>query len=597
MSKKNIKFMCTAFRDGFQSVYGARVLTKDFLPAVEAARDAGINWFEAGGGARFQALYFYCNEDAFAMMDAFRNAAGKDAELQTLSRGINVVGLESQSSDVIKMHADLFHKHGISAMRNFDALNDINNIRYSAQCIKDAGLKHQVSISMMGLPPSCSGAHDPDFYEKTLKNILDAEIPFDSVCFKDASGTALPKTIFETVKRARNLLGNDVMIHYHTHESSGMAMLAYMAAIEAGANAVDLSLSPLSGGSCQPDIATLWNALRGTDFSLDIDIQKVLKAEEVLNDCMAKYFFPPEAMRVEPNMPWSPLPGGALTANTQMLRDNGMMDKFHDISVAMGDVVKKGGFGTSVTPVSQFYFQQAFNNVIFGEWQKIADGFGKMVLGYFGKTPVEPDAEIVKIAAEQLKLEPTTKTPLEINDADETKGLDAARKLLEEASLPITDENLFIVATCKDKGITYLKGEAKVMVRYKEKESAACSSDIKTISINNQNYCVKFVQDGVAEVNGKTYNFDIQDGKKETVSSSKPTASAGGASIVSPMPGTMWKILLKAGDAVKAGDVIMILESMKMEIEIKATVDGTISKIMVSESQHITTGQELAKIG
>src|SRR5690606_32320353 len=107
-------------------------------------------------------------------------------------------------------------------------------------------------------------------------------------------------------------------------------------------------------------------------------------------------------------IPWSPMPGGALTANTQMLRDNGIMDRYADIIKAMSDVVRKGGFGTSVTPVSQFYFQQAFNNVMFGEWQKIAEPYGRMVLGYFGRTPVPPDPEVVRLASEQLQLEPTT---------------------------------------------------------------------------------------------------------------------------------------------------------------------------------------------
>ena len=184
--------MCTAFRDGFQSIYGARVLTNDFLPALHAARDAGITYFEAGGGARFQSLYFYCNEDAFSMMDTFREATGPEANLQTLSRGINVVGLESQSSDIIKMHADLFKKHGISTIRNFDALNDVNNLIYSGQSIVDAGLKHQVCVTMMELPPGCTGAHDTVFYTDTLRKILNADIPYDSVCFKDASGTAVP---------------------------------------------------------------------------------------------------------------------------------------------------------------------------------------------------------------------------------------------------------------------------------------------------------------------------------------------------------------------------------------------------------------------
>lgn len=199
---KKVDFMCTAFRDGFQSVFGARVFTKDFMPAVDAARKAGITHFEAGGGARFQALYFYSNEDAFEMMDEFRRVAGPDANLQTLSRGVNVVGLDSQPRDIIDLHAKMFKKHGMTTIRNFDALNDVNNLIDSGNSIHNAGLKHEVTVTMMSLPPGTTGAHDPEFYEKTLRNILDAGIPFDSICFKDASGTSTPKTVYETIKRA-----------------------------------------------------------------------------------------------------------------------------------------------------------------------------------------------------------------------------------------------------------------------------------------------------------------------------------------------------------------------------------------------------------
>lgn len=152
MAKKNVNFMCTAFRDGFQSVYGARVLTEDFMPAVSAAREAGITYFEAGGGAMFQSPYFYCNEDSFHMMDRFREVAGPDANLQTLARGVNIVCLDSASSDVIRLHAKLFKKHGITTIRNFDALNDVNNLIFSGRCIHEAGLKHQVVVTMMALP-------------------------------------------------------------------------------------------------------------------------------------------------------------------------------------------------------------------------------------------------------------------------------------------------------------------------------------------------------------------------------------------------------------------------------------------------------------
>ena len=465
MSRKKIDVMITAFRDGFQSVYGARVLTADFLPALEAAVQAGLDHFEVGGGARFQSLYFYCNEDAFNMMDACRRVAGPQANLQTLSRGVNVVGLDSQSSDIIELHARLFRKHGMTTIRNFDALNDVDNLDYSGRCIAAAGLKHEVCVSMMGLPPGLEGAHTPEFYLKTLKDILAAGIPFDSVCFKDASGTSTPKTVHETLKLARRSVPEGTRLIFHTHETAGTSTLCNMAALEGGADGLDLSMAPVSGGTGQPDVVAMWHALRGTDYDLGVDVAKVLQAEEVFKDCMKDYFLPPEAMRVEPMIPFSPMPGGALTTNTQMMRDHNSLHRFPEIIAAMEEVVRRGGFATSVTPVSQFYFQQAFNNVFFGPWARVAEGYGRMVLGYFGRTPTRPDPEIVQLAREKLGLEPTTQSPRQMNDADPTRGRAAAERALREAGLPVSDENVFIAATCREKGILFLKGEATVSVR------------------------------------------------------------------------------------------------------------------------------------
>jgi pyruvate carboxylase subunit B len=199
--------MCTAFRDGFQSVYGARVFSKDFLPVVEAASAAGIKHFEAGGGAMFQSPYFYANEDAFTMMDNFRKAAGPDANLQTLARGVNVVGLDSQPRDIIKLHAQLFKKHGITTIRNFDALNDVNNLIYSGQCIHDAGLKHEVVVTMMELPPEL-------LVQRKLIPLssisipyptrsLDAGIPFDSVCLKSIRYFCAPEGVRDNKRRPK----------------------------------------------------------------------------------------------------------------------------------------------------------------------------------------------------------------------------------------------------------------------------------------------------------------------------------------------------------------------------------------------------------
>jgi pyruvate carboxylase subunit B len=601
MSKKKVQFMCTAFRDGFQSVFGARVLTPDFIPALEAARDAGMTYFEAGGGARFQSLYFYCQEDAFAMMDTFRATTGADANLQTLARGVNVVGLESQPSDVIKMHAELFARHGISTIRNFDALNDVNNLIYSGRAITEAGLKHQVCVTLMQLPPGCSGAHDPDFYEKTLRDILDADVPFDSVCFKDASGTSVPSTVHETIRRARKMLPEGTHIHFHTHETAGASVSAYRAALDAGADAIDLSLRPVSGGTSQPDVLVMWHALRGTEYDLDIDVDKVRETEEIFSECLRDYFFPPEATMVEPLIPWCPMPGGALTANTQMLRDNNIMEKYPAIIRAMGEVVAKGGFGTSVTPVSQFYFQQAFNNVMFGPWKKIAEPYGEMVLGYFGKTPVPPDPEIVKLAREQLGKEPTTRTPLEMNDENPAKGLEPARKILKQENLAETDENLFIVATCKEKGVAFLKGEAQLGVRKQAPEAAAPAAASAApakddshfhISVNGVSHYV-VLQDGQAIVDGRVYDVGVEDGESAAAA---PAVTGKGAEMEAPMPGVVLKVLRNAGDRVAAGDPVFVLEAMKMENTVGATAAGVIREVRVKPGDQVAHHQVLAVI-
>ena len=481
---KKIKFMDCSFRDGFQSCLGARVKTEDFLPALEAAVKAGIDYIEIGGGARFQSLYFYCQEDAFAMMDKCREVVGPEVNLQTLARGVNVVGLSSQPRDIIDLHAKLFKKHGITTIRNFDALNDVRNLDFSGRAIDKHGLKHQVTVTMMGLAPGLNEpyAHTPKFYIDRLNDILAAGIPFESLAFKDASGTSTPATVYETIKQARAILDNAFgagtkSISFHTHDTAGMAVSCNMAAIEAGADVIDLAMSPLSGGTCEADILVMYQRLRGTDYTLDIDPEKILRAEKVFEQCMDKYFMPPESMQVSPKIIFSPMPGGALTANTQMMRDNNCLDKYDACIDEMREVVAKGGFGTSVTPVSQFYFQQAFSNAMRGKWQVIdKNGYGKMVLGYFGKTPVAPDPEIVKLAQEQLGLEPTTEAVVDLNDRNPKLGIKYNTKLLEDAGLPVTEENVFIVAACGDKGLAYLKGDRPMGIRYKEAAKPAASA-------------------------------------------------------------------------------------------------------------------------
>jgi len=598
MAKKFIDIMDTSFRDGFQSVFGGRVLMNDFFPAVEAAKTAGITHFEFGGGARFQSLYFYLREDAFKMMDKFRKIVGPDANLQTLARGVNTVMLDTGSKELIDLHAKMFKKHGTTTVRNFDALNDVENLKYSGERITHHGLKHEVVVTMMDLPPGCHGAHTVEFYEKTLREILDSGIPYDSICFKDASGTSNPHKVYETIKMARGLVPEDTHIRLHTHETAGVSVSAYMAALEAGVDGIDLAASPVSGGTSQPDILTMLHATKGLDFDLGgLEIDKVLTYEKELQACLEDYFVPPEATMVSPIIPFSPMPGGALTANTQMMRDNGIMDKFPEVIAAMQEVVEKGGYGTSVTPVSQFYFQQALNNVMQGPWKAIAPGYGKMVLGYFGKTPVEPDPEVVKIASEKLNLMPTKEKALDLANADYSKSLENWINKLKEENIEITEENIFIAAACQEKGIAFLKGDGELNVRKLSEMKNDCDekgeknmSGNYTVVVDGQKFSVQ-VAEGDA-------NIQVTAVDGEAVAPSAPAApvaaSGNELDVKALLPGNVWKIVANPGQSVNEGDVIMILESMKMEIDVVAPRGGVVKSINVATNDKVVEGQLVA---
>ena len=233
---------------------------------------------------------------------------------------------------------------------------------------------------------------------------------------------------------------------------------------------------------------------------------------------------------------------------------------------------------------------------MFGSWKKIAEGYGKMVLGYFGKTPCAPDPEVVKIAEEQLGLQPTTETVVDINDKDETKGLKAAQKRLEDAGLEVNDENLFISAACKEKGILFLQGKGTIGVRKNEVKSETPSScepagNGYTVTINGKKYAVA-LEGGKATVNGKLFDFSVKEGIE-----AKAADAGEGTPVKAALPGNVLKVLVTEGDSIAEGDVIAVVEAMKMETEIKSPVSGTVKSVEIEVGNKVQTGQVLVTVG
>jgi pyruvate carboxylase subunit B len=473
--RKKIRVQIVAFRDGLQSSFGGKVRLGDILPALEfAARRAGIRHFEFGGGARFQAPYFYVGEDPFQCQDEMRRAVGPDADLQVLTRSVSGVTLNTQRLDTLALQARLMKRHGTTWNRNFDYMNDADNLVRTGRPIVDAGLHHQVAVAMMGLPFDDPAVHTAAFYVKVVERVLASGVRVDSVCMKDASGTTDPRTCYETAVGLKRILPPEVPLWQHTHDTASLAVVQYLAGLEGGVDGVDLSVRPLASGTVQPDVRSLWHALKGSAVELDIDVRHMDELERLLAEGLRDYDFDPATTTADARVIGFPMPGGAIGPNVPMMKEAGILHRHGDVLAEFPVVVRAGGAWTSVTPGSQQYWLQAFNNVLHGRWKKIDAGYGRAVLGYFGRPPLAPDPDVVRTAAEQLKLEPFAGDPLEAAP----DSLAAATQALRERNLPVTEENVFLVAAAivpgknveLNEGIRLLTGKAKLSLPLKVHE-------------------------------------------------------------------------------------------------------------------------------
>ena len=648
---KKVDVMLTAFRDGLQSVFGGKVRTDDVLPALQVAADAGIRHFEFGGGARYQAPYFYVGEDPFEAMDKMRATVGEGVELQILTRSVSGVTLTTQGLPALELQARLMERHGTTIDRNFDFMNDVDNLVATARPIVDAGMHHQLCVSMMGLPYRSEKVHTAEAYVDVVRRVLEADVRVDSVCMKDASGTTDPTTCFETARGLKRILPPEVPLWHHTHDTASMAVACYLAGLEGGVDGIDLSVRPLASGTSQPDVRSMWHALKGTGFELDLDAGKMAEIEASLTEGLSAYAFNPVTLAADARVVNFPMPGGAIGPNVHMMTSAGIMDRYGDVLAEFPVVVKAGGAWTSVTPGSQQYWLQAFNNVLHGRWAKIDGGYGRSVLGYFGRPPEPPDPEVVRIASEQLGLPPFEGDPLE--RAPDSLG--PAEAALRERKLPVTEENVFLVAAAivpgKDmelnEGIRFLTGHARINLPLKPTEPApapaAAPAATAAPSATPVAPVVPAVPDGgVVEraapaawteavtttctvVEGgttRTFRVTVEPPRSSggatgtppaAASSTGPGTPAGGAMtataerpapeattpVYSPFSGTVEVVAIRVheGDHVEAGQVVAAVEAMKASHDVRSPVAGTVTAVHVGLGDEVSARTAILTIG
>ena len=370
----------------------------------------------------------------------------------------------------------------------------------------------------------------------------------------------------------------------------------------------------MASGTVQPDVRSMAHGLKGTGYSLDVDVAKMGEIENILNESMAEYEFNPVTTTADARVVGFPMPGGAIGPNVHMMKEAGILSKYNDVLAEFPVVVQAGGAWTSVTPGSQQYWLQAFNNVLHGRWKKINDGFGKSVLGYFGRTPLPADPEVVKVAAEQLGMPPFDGDPLEAAP----DSLEPARKALEERNLPVTDENIFLVAAAiipgknmdLNEGIRLLTGKPKIVLPLKKKEEAKPAAAAKAPAAAAP-AMVGPVTTTCTVVEGSTRrNFQVtieppagaavQAGPAvSTAQTAAPGAATAGTPVYSPFEGKteLVEINVKVGDTVSAGQVVAAVEARKAKHDVKAPCAGKIVSIDADLGTDVVAGQSILTIG
>ena len=592
---KKIRVMFTPFRDGLQSSFGGKTRLNDIMPAIEASARAEIRHLEFGGGARFQAPMFYLGENPFETMEKIQAAVGPGTDLQILTRSVSGVTLTTQSIEALQLQGKLMAGAGTTWDRNFDYMNDVRNMINTGRPIVEAGMHHQACISLMGLPFKSEKVHTAEFYIDIGRQLLEGDVQIDSICLKDASGTTDPKTIYDTAVGLKKIMPPGMPLWMHTHDTASMAVACYMAGIHGGVDGVDCSVRPMASGTVQPDVRSVAHSLKGTGYSLDINVDAMTEIESLLEEGLKDYNFNPTTTTADARVVGFPMPGGAIGPNVHMMAKAGILHKYSDVLAEFPVVVKAGGAWTSVTPGSQQYWLQAFNNVMFGRWEKIESGYGRSVLGYFGKTPLAPDPEVVKVASDQLNLPVFEGDPLEAAP----NNIEPARKALEERKLPVNDRNLFLVLSTMvpgkkmelNEGIKLLTGKGKIDIPLKKKEEPvaavaavpAAPAPVGPITTTCR------VEEG-----GKVRTFVVtvesaSSGAAPATPAAPQAASNTGTPVFSVFSGEVEviDILVNVGDQVTEGMVVASIEAMKAQHDIKAPCAGTVSSVNVRIGEEI----------
>lgn len=582
-----VKITDTILRDAHQSLAATRMRTEDMLPIVEKLDKVGFYSLEAWGGATFDSCIRYLNEDPWERLRLIKGAA-KNTPIQMLLRGQNLVGYRHYSDDVVEKFVELAARNGVDIFRIFDAVNDVRNMQTSIKAAKKAEKHVQGTICYTTSP-----VHTNDTFIGIAKEL--ASLECDSICIKDMAGLIHPQDAYELVSRLKKEVGLPVDLHCHC--TNGIAPLSYFAAVQAGVDILDTAISPFSFGTSQPATETIVGALQGSAYDTGLDLRLLAEIAEYFLKVREKYagVIDPILERIDVNVLVYQIPGGMLSNLVSQLKQQNKMDLYDQVLKEVPVVRRELGYPPLVTPTSQIVGTQAVLNVVLGERYKVVPKEVKdYVKGLYGRSPAPVDPAVRKktIGDEQ----PITCRPADMLAPE----MEEVVKKVDGLGLKsIKEEDYLTYALYPQVAEKFLKGEIKA-------ESLEPKADAKPAKSRLGPNARRFL----VELDGKVMEMRIEslDGPaagatqllENIPAASEPVAAeekvASNGAITSPMQGTILKVNVKVGDTVKKGDVVAVLEAMKMENDIVAHSSGTVKAVYMQKGRNVDANAVLAVI-
>ena len=587
---KKIKMTELVLRDAHQSLFATRLRLDDMLPIAHELDDIGYWSLEAWGGATFDSCIRFLGEDPWVRLRELKKACPK-TPLQMLLRGQNLLGYRHYADDVVERFVERCVANGMDVFRVFDALNDPRNMKAALQAVRKFGGHAQGTLSYTTSP-----VHTMQTWLDTTEQLL--EIGIDSLVIKDMSGILNPMAAADLVREIKKRF--DVELHLHCHSTTGMAEMALLKAVEAGVDGIDTAISSMSGTYGHPATESLVATLQGTEYDTGLDIPRLEKIAAYFRNVRKKYAkFEGQLRGIDSRILVAQVPGGMLTNLENQLKQQNASDKLDLVLEEIPRVRKDLGYIPLVTPTSQIVGTQSVINVLTGErYKTIAKETAGILKGEYGKTPAPVDsalqarvlegaAPVTDRPADHIAPE-MSKIEAEVAEQAKVKGVKLADNAVDDA---------LIVALFPQIAWKFLENRnnpAAFEPAPTGNESAVENKPVSKAAPSASGSAVYTV-----ELEGKAFVVKVSEGgdishvattAPQAASQAAPAPAISGTPVTAPMAGNIWKVVATEGQTVAAGDVLFILEAMKMETEVKAAQAGTVRGICVKAGDAVAVG-------